>query len=255
MRSDAEKSLLEEESSSFLDEAPIARPKPKRVWKTQLIFIHLTLIALYTIGSILVIRHWTGDIRAKNSSISSLTLNYHTQAFQNLSGNPFAGPPSTEIDNAWDDLLSTIHLRVSKAELDRNGQTSVGLPGGGYLAWLGSHHLLHCLMIIFFNAQRMVRQWNYRGHYHPNITVEEAAHLEMHADHCFETLRQAVMCHADLSLTTFNWNETTPKPMFTVGGSIHTCVDWTDLQDSLADRLVSDDEVSSLVNPIWNAGG
>ena len=60
------------------------------------------------------------------------------------------------------------------------------------------------------------------------------------------------MCHPDLSLTTFTWNDTTPKPMFDVRGSVHTCADWDDLLDSVKDRVVSEAEVEGLVNPLWS---
>ncbi len=29
-------------------------------------------------------------------------------------------------------------------------------------------------------AQKMLRQWNYRDYYHPNITAGEAEHLQSH---------------------------------------------------------------------------
>jgi len=117
----------------------------------------------------------------------------------------------------------------------------------------------------------MLRQWNYRDQYHPNMTVAEEAHLSSHAgkfermnkelqdlslirflDHCFEMLRQVVMCHPDLSLTTFTWNDTTPKPMFDVRGSVHVCADWNNLLGSVKDRVVSEAEVESLINPLWS---
>lgn len=58
------------------------------------------------------------------------------------------------------------------------------------------------------------------------------------------------MCHADLSLTTFKWNETKTKPMFDGSRSVHTCVDWGQLLASTKDRLVSEEEIGRLVNPL-----
>ena len=67
--------------------------------------------------------------------------------FRNLSGNPFAGPPSSQIDAAWDSMMAPMHMRVNLEELDRAQQDSVALPeGGGYLAWLQSFHELHCIV-------------------------------------------------------------------------------------------------------------
>ena len=62
---------------------------------------------------------------------------------------PYAGGPTAEIDNAWHDLLGNISLRVSRSELNMNGnhKSSIELPGnGGYLVWLGAFHQLHCLV-------------------------------------------------------------------------------------------------------------
>lgn len=58
------------------------------------------------------------------------------------------------------------------------------------------------------------------------------------------------MCHADLSLTTFTWNETKTKPMFDARRSVHTCVDWDQLLDSTRGRVVSEEEIGRLVNPL-----
>lgn len=63
-------------------------------------------------------------------------------------------------------------------------------------------------------------------------------------------LRQAALCHADLSLTTFKWTATTPKPMFDARPSSHFCVDWEALIKTIKHRVVSTDEIKRLVNPL-----
>ena len=69
-------------------------------------------------------------------------------------------------------------------------------------------------------------------------------------DHCFEMLRQSAVCHADASLTTFKWHPAKTRPMFNASESIHTCVAWDRLMESLADRVVSDEEILRLDNPL-----
>lgn len=70
---------------------------------------------------------------------------------------PYAGGPSNPgVDAAWHELMSRISMRVSNAELQRNGnhRESVSLPEdaeggggeGGKLVWLGVWHQLHCLV-------------------------------------------------------------------------------------------------------------
>lgn len=89
-------------------------------------------------------------------------------------------------------MLNSITLRVSKEELERQNQTSVQLPGGGYMAWLGMSHELHCIVSPRIHnrkrakhgsdsVKKMLRQWNYRSHYHPDITEEESGHWIVHA--------------------------------------------------------------------------
>ena len=66
-------------------------------------------------------------------------------------------------------------------------------------------------------------------------------------------LRQAAVCHADVSLTTFVWDEKKAKPMFDARETRHTCVDWEALMESTAKRVVSDEEIGRLVNPLMGS--
>ena len=122
--------------------------------------------------------------------------------FRNLMNNVFTGPPSTGVDEAWNELLAPMHIRVSKEELERNGQSSVALPeSGGHLAWLGVFHDLHCIVsslpikerilrvkawLTECHCKKMLRQWIYRDVYHPDLTTEEEKHWFSHAgERCY----------------------------------------------------------------------
>ena len=135
------------------------------------------------------------------SAVLQLPIKSDPQLYGNLNHNPFVGPPTPQVDAAWHDLLDNIHLRVSKEELERTKQTSVELPeGGGFLAWLGVYHELHCLVSRrlrqdqFFKVishtdlaklirwhQKVIRRWTYQDHYYPNLTPEERNHWEVHS--------------------------------------------------------------------------
>lgn len=94
------------------------------------------------------------DIKNSSAAVAGLTITYGPKLFKNLTINPFAGAPSPEIDKTWSELLAPMNIRVSKAELKSNGQTSVALPeGGGYLAWLGVFHELHCIASAHFERR------------------------------------------------------------------------------------------------------
>ena len=58
------------------------------------------------------------------------------------------------------------------------------------------------------------------------------------------------MCHGDTSLTVFQWNETTTKPMLDSKRPPHMCVDWNAIEAFSADRAVSSEEFARLENPL-----
>ncbi len=69
-------------------------------------------------------------------------------------------------------------------------------------------------------------------------------------DHCVDLLRQTAMCHADASLTTFVWHPAKQRPMFNASESAHKCIDWSILMASIADRVVNEQEILQLENPL-----
>ncbi|KAI2627766.1 hypothetical protein GGR54DRAFT_590367 [Hypoxylon sp. NC1633] len=118
------------------------------------------------------------------------------------SGSPWEMGPSDELDAAWNDLIQAIDVRVSGDELDFLGinvTNRVQVNGGDYLGSMGVYHHLHCL-----NNLRMVVHWDY---YEPRfVDSPYRQHLKTaHSDHCINALRQAVMCHANTAMTTFEW--------------------------------------------------
>ncbi|KAI0199449.1 hypothetical protein F4808DRAFT_432520 [Astrocystis sublimbata] len=59
------------------------------------------------------------------------------------------------------------------------------------MVWLGVFHQLHCIVrchlltklplhYLKLPSQKMLRQWIYRDHYHPNLTESDQAHWESH---------------------------------------------------------------------------
>jgi len=80
-------------------------------------------------------------------AISDLTIRYKPVVPISRFNSPYAGPPSESADQSWHDLLKDINLRVTGEEISKNNQESIALPeGGGYLAWIGAHHQLHCIV-------------------------------------------------------------------------------------------------------------
>ena len=80
-------------------------------------------------------------------AIEGLSIQYGPKLYTDFEKSPFAGPPDPGVDKAWHDLLAKTSLRVSGSELAQSNQTSVALPeGGGFMAWLGAYHQLHCIV-------------------------------------------------------------------------------------------------------------
>lgn len=107
--------------------------------------------------------------------------------------------------------------------------------GGGYYGQLSAYHHLHCL--------KMLRQVLWHDRYNVSIAA-----LRGHADHCIDDIRQSLMCHADLSVVTFDWQPGHRKP----GPNFHldqTCVDWDALDAWAAKRSFSIFDQKTLVNP------
>ncbi|EDN97245.1 hypothetical protein SS1G_11770 [Sclerotinia sclerotiorum 1980 UF-70] len=79
-------------------------------------------------------------------AISDLKIQYVPVAPPDLPSSPYAGPPSDSVDQAWHNLLKDMNIRVTAEELEKSNQKSIALPeGGGYMAWIGAHHQLHCI--------------------------------------------------------------------------------------------------------------
>jgi hypothetical protein len=78
------------------------------------------------------------------TAIDHLDVKMHHESYNLYDSTKFVGPPGPETDTTWHQLLQDRYIRVSEEELLRNERTSVELPGGGYLAWIGVFHELHC---------------------------------------------------------------------------------------------------------------
>ena len=151
MASEGAPFLPSKETASDRDDTYPAKYTGQRRWSTfgpRAILTHLGILVLYATTSIFLIRSQRcSAVRSPPAAIDNLQYSYHPTLFHRLNATPYAGPPSPEIDRAWDALLAPMHISVSKTELQRSNQDSVALPeSGGYLGWLGVFHELHCIV-------------------------------------------------------------------------------------------------------------
>ncbi|KZZ97458.1 hypothetical protein AAL_03422 [Moelleriella libera RCEF 2490] len=208
---------------------------------------HLALITLYTTLFIFVFRRLTDEPLPRRDAFPGLDVNYKLSKYARFNSS-FAGKPGPESEEAWHELMDTMAIRVTAEELAVHDQQSVALPRGGYLAWLGVFHELHCVKVL--------RRWAWRDYYSElqNLSAFEMKHHLAHVDHCLEVLRSAALCRADTEvLTVFTWSEESPKPVFDPRRIDHRCVDWDHLMaSSYVDRVVTHGELDELANPLFN---
>lgn len=89
-------------------------------------------------------------IFATTAPINS-AVHYEYQKLGNDSHSKWYGPPSDEIDAAWDGLLEAMNIHATKAEFELQGENftdMVQLANGDYLGIIGVWHQIHCLDIM-----------------------------------------------------------------------------------------------------------
>ncbi|KAI0187900.1 hypothetical protein EV127DRAFT_435571 [Xylaria flabelliformis] len=149
-------------------------------------------------------------------------------------GSIYAGYPNSESDAAWNALMEGINLKILPEEMSQLDQGSLELKDGtGYLGTLGVYHELHCI--------KRIRRWIYRDYYYPNATDDEYNERMTHAEHCLEFIRQAAMCHGDITVTSFKWLHDRDGHVIeptTKEGALHQCVRWDTLSGWAKSRRV-----------------
>ncbi|KAJ5684070.1 uncharacterized protein N7477_000415 [Penicillium maclennaniae] len=182
-------------------------------------------------------------------------VKYTTRLFDsglNYGKTIYQGPPSQKSNDAWTALFIHGLTRISAAEAAPMHNKTLPIPDDpeNYITSLAVFHQLHCL-----NAIRM-SLWNtslMRG--------DEDETSMRHLDHCVDIIRQAIMCHSDISL--FVWARD-PRDGKAKGISsvTHTCRDfnarqiarWADYHVVLDYGEVTDWEKQEPDYKAWTAG-
>jgi hypothetical protein len=142
----------------------------------------------------------------------------------------YVGPPTTEIDMAWDIMLKNRYFTVTEQEAEMAFGKPHGLynhsDGVGYLVGLDVLHTLHCV-----NELRKALD---RSHYY-NKETKLAFPDRGHRDHCLDHIRQQLMCHADMTPIPVIWYEGHGRS-FVQSDVVHTCRDWDALHRFISTR-------------------
>ncbi|KAH6694883.1 hypothetical protein DL95DRAFT_468325 [Leptodontidium sp. 2 PMI_412] len=142
----------------------------------------------------------------------------------------YVGPPTDEIDTAWQELLRGRYLNVTEEEAEMAFGRPHGLynhPGLGFLIGLDVYHALHCV--------DELRRALDREHYY-NKQTKHGFPERAHRDHCLDHLRQQLMCHADLTPIPVIWYEAHGRS-FVQSDVVHTCRNWDRIQEFKNSRV------------------
>ncbi|KAF5328245.1 hypothetical protein D9619_013402 [Psilocybe cf. subviscida] len=143
---------------------------------------------------------------------------------------PYQGSPSPEVDRLWEELYSVGLQRIPKSDAARLPNKTAVIPGdpeGFYITELDVFHQLHCLNFI-------------RKSLHPDYyPAQRLGTLEnnMHVSHCVDSIRQSLMCSADISTVVWQWDATQQNNTFR-GGVAHKCRNFGMIQDWARERAI-----------------
>ncbi|KAM7209507.1 protein of unknown function (DUF3328) domain containing protein [Naviculisporaceae sp. PSN 640] len=156
----------------------------------------------------------------------------------NPSKSPYqASPPSPSLDHLWKSLYYNVsYLRLPQPIAAQLPNKTLPYPQSGpnsdpgyYAANLAVFHQLHCLNSIriglsraYYQEHHLVDDWKFDDKRGPYGTE--------HVSHCVNVLREAIMCAADTSVVTFQWNKAikSAQPRADV---LHVCRDFEGIWD------------------------
>ncbi|KAI1747283.1 hypothetical protein F4782DRAFT_521652 [Xylaria castorea] len=207
--------------------------QPARLFRLYFVLLHLVLLSLAL--SLVMIQwahpHWKANHELVEGSTWSPIQDFvqyevrdrDTHGHQKVQ--KYAGRPTEEKDKAWDHLIKPAYFNATLRDLERAGESLddvTELTGGGYLASIGVFHELHCV--------RQLRFYIYKERYYPNLSDSDTRYLQIHLDHCIETLREAVMCNGNTALISFYWDNPNSSQPAAQSNARSKCALWDSIE-------------------------
>ncbi|KJK68651.1 protein of unknown function DUF3328 [Aspergillus parasiticus SU-1] len=220
VRNSEESTIAEEEKDTLLEDRSYLRRDRKRP-SSKAVWILIALLLLSNIGLLGGLIHYFRQAHHKEKDVPWLPPKTGLDSIllaQISAVNLIILPvsPNSEAfrfsDVAWDELMPIgrgfVNINNDTALPDQPGLDQ-SLPQ--QRAMISVFHQLHCIY--------MTREGYYAAR-EGNLDQVNAAHLM----HCWDYLRQAVMCHAD---TTLEWIPAPPNDKGSTGWGVeHTCGDY-----------------------------
>ncbi|KAH8811617.1 hypothetical protein F5884DRAFT_749984 [Xylogone sp. PMI_703] len=138
----------------------------------------------------------------------------------------YFGPPSQEIDDAWQNLWAPWGFSISEEEAKAAfGDKYVeyyDAVEGGYTAGLDIFHTLHCVDFVrrAFNLER-----------YPFTPL----HGPLHLQHCIDIIRQSIICYGSTTLIPTKYYRGIGHN-YIDSNQVHTCRDIGELRDWVRER-------------------
>lgn len=126
--------------------------------------------------------------------------------------------------------------KISKEQAAQLSSPTLSIPGTeDYLIELDVWHELHCLN----DLRKVLYPEAYGGLTDvtlPNGTINRDTDAFRHWDHCIDSLRQTIMCHADVAPIPFHVNVPVNKGIFPRLATSHTCRNFEQIQQWAKDH-------------------
>ena len=142
--------------------------------------------------------------------------------------------------NTRDISVGISRIPLSQAEMLPNATEAIPGDGEHYVVELDVFHQLHCLVSYSYHlvngfpltalscSQNRIRKTIYSDHY-PDMHISLPGN-DVHMSHCFDSIRQSLMCSSDVSLIVWQWHAEAAQS-FPRGDVVHRCRDFDRIKE------------------------
>ncbi|ETI25972.1 hypothetical protein G647_02749 [Cladophialophora carrionii CBS 160.54] len=132
-------------------------------------------------------------------SPAEVAVEYETVVFHNNfweDRTPYQGPPTDEVDMAWDALYKDVGvIKVDGRTARQVPNMTLPIPGeeDSYILGIEVFHQLHCL--------NSIRKGLYPDRYQEtkDMSDNEKRLYWIHIEHCVDSIRQTIQCYSDIN--------------------------------------------------------
>ncbi|CAJ2509453.1 Uu.00g144790.m01.CDS01 [Anthostomella pinea] len=228
--------LREDDVNLDVESRTYPRRKP---WTSCIIGLLSLVVALETIWLVLL-----GTREAPNPALNlyspaNAAVRYNTVKLDADDQNPYVHQKSTDVlDQMWMDLydFGTVGLSTSEAAQLVDQTKPTPNDPDTYPVMITVFHNIHCL--------NLIRKALWREDYPDALemtefgTVNRTAPKALHIDHCVNSIREAMMCSADITPIPFHTVNETDLHVFPELAATHTCRDFDAIREWARPRQV-----------------